>query len=193
MDHDKTAADSWEDFQERFMAYQDMPTWNHWSHPPDSRGVLARHDLEHMRRKGRRASDRLDEAVVRLKRDPRFPARPSQFTEQDMAQIISLGLLPKRLLDTFWRAIIFHRDAYTCRYCHRSVASVWEESEHKRTISLTCDHCRPKADGGEDYSFSNTRTACWSCNGIKSTLPEEVLPRELESLARAVLRSKART
>lgn len=191
MDHDK-ADDSWEAFQRRFLAYEDMPTWNHWSHPPDSRGVLARSDVEHMRSKGRRASERLDEAIARLKRDPRFPARPSQFTQKGMARIVRLRLLPKRLLDTFWRAVIFNRDNYTCWYCHRSVASVWRESEHQRTISLTCDHCRPKANGGEDYSFANTRTACWSCNGIKSTPPEEVLPRELESLARAVLQSLAR-
>lgn len=143
-----------------------------------------------MRRKGKGASERLAEAVARLTRNQRFPERPSEFTQADMARIVKGRLIPKRFLDTFWRALIFDRDEYTCAYCRRSVAGVWEESKHRRTISLTCDHCRPKADGGEDYSLVNTRTACWSCNGIKSTLPENVFPAEVESLARAVLRDQ---
>lgn len=186
MSHNRSD-DSWEVFQRRFAAYQAMPTWNHWLHPPDRYGVLSPYDMEHMRQKGQHASERLKEAISRLKRDRRFPKRPSEITQRDMARIVKERIIPKPLRDTFWRALIFDRDQYTCSYCRRSVAGVWEESKHVRTISLTCDHCRPKSDGGEDYSLSNTRTACWSCNEIKSTLPENVFPKELQSLARAVL------
>lgn len=179
--------DSWGAFQLRYIAYRKKPTWNTWAHGPDRRGNLARRNLEKMREKGQGAIDRLNAAIRRLKRDPRHPKRPSQLGQREIDRIVRERLLPRRLLDTFWEAVVFTLDNYTCQYCLRSVSSVWRESKQRRTIGLTCDHLRPRVRQGGDYSFENRFTACWSCNYIKSTLRPEVFRIELESLARAVL------
>jgi len=142
------------------------------------------------RRQGRRAIARLNEAIHRLNRDQRFPDRPSHFSQKHLDRIVRDRLvairLPKRLLPTFWEALVLDRAKYACQYCHRSVAGVWRESKHRRTIGLTLDHLRPRARGGRSYSFRNIRAASWSCNGIKSTLNMKAFRAELLSLARAL-------
>jgi hypothetical protein len=179
-------ADGWNAFQLRYISYKKKPTWNKWLHGPDCRGILSQSAIEHMQEDGRRAIERLNEAIHKLKRDPRFPRRPSAFGQHAMRTIVRHRLLPKRLLGTFWEAAVFDRDKYTCRHCGRSVSSVWRESNHARTIALVVDHLRCRAQGGLSYSFTNGLTACWSCNGIKSTLPVEAFLVELGSLTRAV-------
>lgn len=166
-----------------------MPTWDHWLHPPDRHGILAPIDLQRILHKNKLAVVRLNKSIAQLQRDPRVPRRPNQFRQRDIDRIVRLKLLPTRLLSTFWRAFIFDRDDYTCQYCGRSTVTVWSESNRQRTMSLTCDHYNPRMKGGREYWIENTRTACWSCNKIKSTWPDTILRFELKSLAEAVLRA----
>src|SRR5712691_1110636 len=179
-------ADSWGAFQLRYIAYKKKPTWNLWLHGPNARGRLSPSNIEHMQGDGRRAIARLNDAIRRLKANNRFPSRPSQFHQRDMDRIVRARFLPKRLLPTFWEAVALNRDKYTCQHCSRSVASVWRESKHRRTIGLTLDHLHPRVRGGRSHSFQNTREACWSCNAIKGTLRMKPFREELMSLARAL-------
>jgi 5-methylcytosine-specific restriction endonuclease McrA len=183
----RAESDSWGAFQLRYISYRKKLTWNNWLHVPDDAGHFRTSSVEHIREKARRATDRLNLAIRRLRSNANFPKRPSEFGQKDMNRIIEQQLLPVRLRGTLWETLIFTRDKYTCRYCYRSVAGVWRESNKSRTIGLVLDHCNPRARGGDNYSFANCLTSCWSCNGIKSTLPTEVFRLELESLARAIL------
>ncbi len=95
---------------------------------------------------------------------------------------------PKRLWH-LWRAIIFNRDCYTCRYCGRSTWDV--EAEQGRGLRFELDHAKPRAKLGEDcddFDARNIVTACRSCNVIKGQMDATRFKRELRSLARAVIR-----
>jgi hypothetical protein len=140
-----------------------------------------------MRQKGARAARRLKTAIQRLKLDPRFAKQPGRFGQSDMDWIVRERFLPKPVLDAFWAALIFNRDHYTCQYCRRTVTGVWRESGKRRSIGLVVEHRRPRSRRGRSYTFTNSATSCWTCNGIKSTLSKSALHDELESLARAVL------
>jgi 5-methylcytosine-specific restriction endonuclease McrA len=69
------------------------------------------------------------------------------------------------------RAVIFKRDAFTCRSCgHRPArASIPEAYDGRYTIlgpngtDLMLDHIRPLCQGGND-SPRNLQTLCVSCN-----------------------------
>lgn len=59
---------------------------------------------------------------------------------------------------------LFKRDLYRCSYCDRF---------HKDGFGLTRDHIIPRVQNGED-KWSNTTSACASCNGYKAgRRPEE--------------------
>ena len=189
-----SGSDTWEDLQSRYLAYVTRPTWNHWEHPPDVHGAISRRGLSHMRKKGEDSAERLREAIRRLDGNnaSRFPKTPREFRQREMNWILRARVLPQRLLPTFWRALIFDRAGYTCKYCGRSDTSIWEESNGQRTLGLTVEHPEPRARGGRTYSLENSAAACWSCNGVKSTLPAKVLDQELKSLARAINRGDLR-
>jgi 5-methylcytosine-specific restriction endonuclease McrA len=59
--------------------------------------------------------------------------------------------IPRRV--KFSRQNLYHRDNYTCQYCHKTHPS------HQ----LTYDHVIPRSRGGET-SWSNVVTACIRCN-----------------------------
>lgn len=183
----RSAADSWNAFQLRYISYRKRPTWNHWKHPPNSRGVVSRRDATLLRAKGARAGERLRHAIHRLKLHPRFPHRPSQFGQREINWIVREHVMPKPALVTFWEALIFDRDIYTCQYCRRSARSMWQESHHRRSLGLVVDHRQPRSQQGLSYALKNGLTACWTCNGIKASLPADAFREELTSLARAVL------
>ena len=144
-------------------------------------------DATAMREKGARAAQRLNGAIHRLRADHRFPTRPSEFGQREMNWVVRERLLPAPILGTLWEALTFERDKYTCQYCYRSVKSVWQESRKRRALGLVVDHRHPRSQGGRSYAFKNSFAACWTCNGIKASLPLEAFREELQSIARAVL------
>lgn len=65
---------------------------------------------------------------------------------------------------TMNRRNVFIRDGYRCCYCY--------EEFHAKYLSL--DHVIPRCKGGK-LTWTNTVTACYSCNGKKGhTLPEDL-------------------
>ena len=88
-----------------------------------------------------------------------------------------------------WRAVIFNRDGYTCRYCGRST---WEvEATQGRGLRFELDHSTPRARLGEDcddFDGENIVTACRSCNVLKGQMDNTRFEVELRSLAEAVSR-----
>jgi 5-methylcytosine-specific restriction endonuclease McrA len=80
--------------------------------------------------------------------------------------------LPRRV--KFSRQNLYHRDNYTCQYCHRPHPS----------SQLTYDHVIPRSRGGQT-SWTNVVTACIRCNLKKgdklphqANLPLLTEPRE---------------
>jgi 5-methylcytosine-specific restriction endonuclease McrA len=95
---------------------------------------------------------------------------------------------PKRLWH-LWRAVIFNRDGYTCRYCGRST---WEvEAAQGRGLRFELDHATPRARLSmdcDDFDEENIVTACRSCNVLKGQMDSSRFEVELRSLAQAVKR-----
>ena len=95
---------------------------------------------------------------------------------------------PKRLWH-LWRAVIFNRDGYTCKYCGRST---WEvEATQGRGLRFELDHSTARARLGEDcddFDERNIVTACRSCNVLKGQMDNTRFEVELRSLADAVSR-----
>ena len=66
--------------------------------------------------------------------------------------------LPRRV--KFSRQNLYHRDNYTCQYCHRVHPS----------SQLTYDHVIPRSRGGQT-TWTNVVTACIRCNLKKGNKP----------------------
>lgn len=93
---------------------------------------------------------------------------------------------PKRLWH-LWRAMIFNRDGYTCRYCGRSTWDI--EAAQGRGLRFELDHCTARArlgEDGDDFDEGNIVTACRSCNVLKGQMDNIRFEVELRSLAEAV-------
>ena len=95
---------------------------------------------------------------------------------------------PKRLWH-LWRAVIFNRDGYTCKYCGRST---WDlEAAQGRGLRFELDHSTARArlgEGCDDFDEENIVTACRSCNVLKGQMDSTRFEVELRSLAQAVNR-----
>jgi 5-methylcytosine-specific restriction endonuclease McrA len=88
-----------------------------------------------------------------------------------------------------WRAVIFNRDGYTCRYCGRSTWDI--EAAQGRGLRFELDHSTPRAGLGEDcddFDEGNIVTACRSCNVLKGQMDITHFEVEVRSLAEAVVR-----
>ena len=85
-----------------------------------------------------------------------------------------------------WRALVFDRDNYTCRYCGRDSEQLLETEG--RVLRLELDHVSPRAASSEcdDFDALNIATACRSCNVMKGQMDERLFRLELDSLARSV-------
>ncbi|RZT87473.1 5-methylcytosine-specific restriction endonuclease McrA [Pseudonocardia sediminis] len=66
--------------------------------------------------------------------------------------------------EPIWRRRIYKRDQYRCHLCRRKVA-IDKAVPHPRAPTL--DHVIPLARGGS-HTMANLRTACFSCNCLKS-------------------------
>ena len=72
------------------------------------------------------------------------------------------------------RSKVYERDEWRCRYC----------GDQLNEKNITLDHFIPQHTG-KDHSFENLRTACLSCNSIKSGHKfEDIAPALLESIAK---------
>jgi len=99
-----------------------------------------------------------------------------------------------RCLWHLWRAVIFNRDGYACRYCGRST---WEvEATQGRGLRFELDHSTARARLGEgedcdDFDEGNIVTACRSCNVLKGQMDNARFEVELRSLSQALSRKSS--
>ena len=182
----ENASETWAELVNRYRRYRALPFWGTKTFRPDERGVLSAEQLAAMRHQGEAAVERVTEAIRRLKKDSSFPRNPRQLGQPDLDRITRNRLIPQRLRETLFAALILDRGGYTCRYCGRNVNAVWEESGHRWTIRLEIDHLRPRVLRGGDWLLDNSVPACQRCNLAKGSLPEGSFLEELRSIAKSV-------
>jgi hypothetical protein len=140
-------------------------------------------------------------AAIRLRRQlmtltspiPGVPGTPVQ--DSDIRLVLdSLGHTGKRFDKCpkrawhLWRALVFNRDRYACRYCGRET-QVMLECE-RRGLRFELDHSCSRAqlgDACDDFDHRNIVTACRSCNVMKGQMDRGRFMTELRSLAQAVV------
>lgn len=174
---------SWEEFVELYRDYRNKPVWGTWKIVPTGRLRIRPIDFKEIEGRGRRAVLMLEGAVQTI-RDS-YPI-PQKLGPISFAALVRRSLLNPRVLNTLREAVVFDRDAYSCRYCGRSVDGVWENEKRRRTIRLVVDHLYPVSRGGDTHHLRNCVTACWTCNTLKGPLSERAFLHELQSLALAV-------
>jgi hypothetical protein len=180
-----TASENWDQLRRRYRRHRGRAFWGYKTFVPNGRGQLSPGLLRAQREQGRRAADRLDEAIRLLRRGRMLPKTPRAFAQRDLGVIVQRRILPLPLLAAFNKATILDRDGYRCSYCHRSADEVWLESRRTRTLYFEVDHRQPRMRRGLQYSLDNCCTACLFCNGAKRAWPIPVFQQELRSIAKA--------
>jgi 5-methylcytosine-specific restriction endonuclease McrA len=187
-----SGTDTWNSFVERFRQYRRRPTWTSMSKLlPSRNGALTPRRLRKYRAGARRAIQRVDDAVERLRDAHLLPSRPSALTQARINTIVRAvrrrTFRPKLNIRPFWEAVVFECTNYTCHYCGRNAEQVWRESRKRRGLRLVVDHVRPTKRGGRDLTFKNCVAACWSCNTLKAHWPIWAFEGEIQSLTNAIL------
>lgn len=185
-----TPAECWKDVVARYVHFRRVKAWK--GRVRDADGRL--HANRITKAAGLRLSKTLEAHVDRLLKARSLPVDVQSVTNATMSGLVKdanadradFNSAPKWLRD-LWRAIVFNRDAYTCRYCHRSA---WDaHAALGATLRLELDHRRAKSRLGtrrNDFSMSNIALACHSCNTIKGQMTPTQCRRELESLAASI-------
>ena len=181
------ASGTWADLVARYRRYRALPFWGTKTFRPDEHGVLSPDLRAAMRRQGEAAAERVAEAISRLKTHPSFPGDLRKVDQQLLNRIESARLIPKRLQEALFAALVLDRGGYTCWYCGRNADAVWEESDRRWTIWFEVDHRLPRALRGKDV-LDNSVPACQRCNHAKGSLPEGPFMEELRSIAKSVSR-----
>ena len=187
-----------------------------WREPATTWDEVIRRYVHFRRVKGWRGRQRGEDGLIRRNRMPPTQALSLlRRLLTKVNSLVESGVLPKspyplkqdtanKLLNCFscshrefnrapsilkhlWRALLFNKSGYTCRYCGRSA---WEtHSELGATMRFELDHRRAKSRLGshrDDFSTANIWLACRSCNVIKGAMTRYKFLKELRSLAHAV-------
>ncbi len=192
----KNPSETWEDFLAHYRQFKEWPSWSGRYVITDRHGRFDRNE-EARRDKRRRHARRVEKAVAWLKEQGGLPSSPRRLSQRHVDWLVRLArrkrsgkrpLGPIRLR-YLWQAIVLDRWNYTCWYCGRKAEQVYQEEG--RTLRFEMDHWKvARADGGADYSLSNIRPACRTCNVGRGRMPHGLFRKELRSLARAVMNGK---
>ena len=144
-----------------------------------------------MKLRGARAASDIEAALTRLVQEGVIPDAPRAL-EQRHVDALARRRLKSETLAAFWEAIVFDRDDYTCRYCGRTPAGVFQAEGRRRGLLLVVDHFSARASVAERRRLDNSLTACVSCRAIKADLPRDPFLDELASLAAALAARRAR-
>jgi 5-methylcytosine-specific restriction endonuclease McrA len=186
-------AETWADLIDRYVRFRRVKAWRGRTHRSD--GALNPNRLTAA--KAATLRRRLSGRVESLLAQGMLPKLPGHVRRQTVRPLISrfashrdFSKSPEWLQD-LWRAILLNRDCYTCCYCRRTA---WDtHRELGATLRFELDHKRAKSrlPQRDDFDLRNICAACRSCNVIKGQMPANGFLRELQSLARATLRSAA--
>ena len=182
---------TWADLARAYRHYRELPVWTGPRELPNNQGLLSRELIREVKARGAKASGGVDSAVTRLVQDGGLPPEPRGLEQRHVD-----GLAGRRLgrdtLAALWDAIVFDRDDYTCRYCGRTPAGVFQEEGRRRGLALAVDHFSARTTVAERRRLDNSLTACVSCRAVKADLPRDPFLDELRSLATALAARWAR-
>lgn len=175
-------AATWEDLIRRFAEFTAMPCLR--ASGPDRRRPDKERLIARLRKQYASIADHL-------------PDSPSDLTPAHWENVLrSRGLSsrggsrrPSRraFWDGLWRAIILDRDDYRCYFCGRSaLEGVEVPGEGRLALRMELDHLTPRSAGGEDYTLSNIRAVCRTCNTARGRMKDEHFRAELRSIAEAL-------
>ena len=173
---------TWNDLVERFAEFKAMDCLR--ASGPDRRRPAKARVLKQLHRQ-------LDRERAHL------PTLPCDFKPENLEALLTARGLSDRgegrrphhasFWNGLWRAIVLDRDDYKCCFCRRSATEgVDVPGEGRLAIRLELDHVRPRSVGGADYSLSNIRAICRTCNTARSRMSDAHFEAELVSIARAV-------
>ena len=165
-----------------------------WGGPrelPNNQGLLSRELIREIKARGAKTAGEVEAALTRLIQDGALPEQPRALEQRHVD-----GLAGRRIgrdtLAALWDAIVFDRDDYTCRYCARTPAGVFQAEGRRRGLVLVVDHFSARSTVAERRRLDNSLTACTSCRAVKADLPRDPCLDELRSLADAVAARLAR-
>jgi hypothetical protein len=181
---------SWTELVAGYRRYRELPAWSGGREVPTNQGLLSRELIRDMKLRGARAAGDIEAALTRLVQEGVIPDGPRAL-EQRHVDALARRRLKSETLAAFWEAIVFDRDDYTCRYCGRTPAGVFQAEGRRRGLLLVVDHFSARASVAERRRLDNSLTACVSCRAIKADLPRDPFLDELASLAAALAARRA--
>lgn len=187
---------TWDLLLARYRKFKECPSWSGRYVITDRFG---RPDKNEDRRKELRMRHvrRVEKALGWLCEGNLVPKSPRGLTQPWIDRLVSAARRnrsrgkkrafgPVRLR-YLWQAIVLDRWEYTCWYCGRDALKVYENE--RRTLRFEMDHWKvTRADGGDEFSLSNIRPACRTCNVARGRMPDGLFRRELKSLAASISR-----
>jgi hypothetical protein len=182
---------TWADLARAYRHYREFPVWTGPRELPNNQGLLSRELIREVKARGAKAAGEVETAVAGLVQDGALPAEPRALEQRHVD-----GLPGRRLgrdtLAALWDANVLDRDAYTCRYCGRTPAGVFQAEGRRRGLVLAVDHFSARTTVAERRRLDNSLTACVSCRAVRADLPRDPFLDELRSLAAAVAARPAR-
>jgi hypothetical protein len=182
---------TWADLARAYRHYRELPVWTGPRELPNNQGLLSRELIREVKARGAKAAGEVETALARLVQDGALPAEPRALEQRHVD-----GLAGRRLgrdtLAALWDAMVFDRDDYTCRYCGRTPAGVFQAEGRRRGLVLAVDHFSARTTVAERRRLDNSLTACVSCRAVRADLPRDPFLDELRSLATAIAARPAR-
>lgn len=182
---------SWGDLVGAYRRYRELPVWRGGKEVPTNQGLMSRELIREVKARGARAAAEVEAALARLAAEGALPEGPRAL-EQRHVDALAGRRLKRETLDALWEAIVFDRDAYTCRYCGRTPTGVFQAEGRRRALALVVDHFSARSNVAERRRLDNSLTACISCRAVKADLPRDPFLDELASLAAALAARHAR-
>jgi len=182
---------TWADLARAYRHYRELPVWTGPRELPNNQGLLSRELIREIKARGAKAAGEVETALARLVQDGALPAEPRTL-EQHHVDGLAGRRLGRDTLAAVWDAIVFDRDDYTCRYCGRTPAGVFQAEGRRRGLVLAVDHFSARSGVAERRRLDNSLTACVSCRAVKADLPRDPFLDELRSLAAALAARPAR-
>jgi hypothetical protein len=182
---------SWAELVAGYRRYREIPAWSGGREVPTNQGLLSRELIRDMKARGARAAGDIEAAITSMVKEGVIPDGPRAL-EQRHIDALARRRVKNETLAALWEAIVFDRDDYTCRYCGRTPAGVFQAEGRRRGLLLVVDHFSARSSVAERRRLDNSLTACVSCRAIKADLPRDPFLDELDSLAAALAARRAR-
>jgi len=183
---------TWADLARAYRHYRELPVWTGPRELPNNQGLLSRELIRDIKARGAKAAGEVEATVTRLVQDGALPAEPGALEQRHVDGLAGRRRIGRDTLAALWDAIVFDRDDYTCRYCGRTPAGVFQAEGRRRGLVLAVDHFSARSGVAERRRLDNSLTACVSCRAVKADLPRDPFLDELHSLAAAVAARQAR-